>query len=267
MQARACRNRKGLTMAVSNITIYDTIQWAKRLCFNHSPVIGNSLEPALTSANIVIQTILSPPFLWWWNTLEITFNASTVAPSAAATAVSIASGVMTVTAPNSFGVGMLLVGSLFTGIPALNGFLISVASVIGPFPNYTGFAALVNLPAGTDTTGTFTSNTPQDYEVAPPAGYNVAGGATTGWFSHSEHASLYDITSIPPKWVELTVQDNLSLNTTQGRSTFISPETEDANGNVTFRVMPSPNKNYPVSLHAQLTPPLITSINQTWSPL
>ena len=41
-------------MAVSNIKISDTINWAKRLYFNHNPVIGNSLEPALTSANLVI---------------------------------------------------------------------------------------------------------------------------------------------------------------------------------------------------------------------
>jgi hypothetical protein len=254
-------------MAASTRKIGDTINWAKRLCFNHNPVIGNSLEPALTSANVVIQTILGPPFIWWWNTLEITFNESIVPPTAAATAVSIADGVMTVTAPNSFGVSMLLIGSLFATITALNGFLFSVDSVIGTFPNYTGFTALVNLPDGTDTTGAFTSTTTQDYVVAPPAGYNAAGGATTGWFSHIEHASVYDIGSTPPKWVELTVQDNLSLNTTQGRSTFISPETEDANGNVTFRVMPSPNKNYPVTIHSQLTPPLITSINQTWAPL
>jgi len=43
-------------MAVSNRKIGDSITFAKRLCFNHNPVIGNSLEPALTSANIGIQT-------------------------------------------------------------------------------------------------------------------------------------------------------------------------------------------------------------------
>ena len=59
-------------MAVSNIKISDTINWAKRLCFNHNPVIGNSLEPALTSANLVLQTVLSPPFEWWWNSEDLT---------------------------------------------------------------------------------------------------------------------------------------------------------------------------------------------------
>ncbi len=250
-------------MAVSTRKIGDTINWAKRLCFNHNPVIGNSLEPALTSANIVIQTILGPPFEWWWNVNEIVFTCSTVAPSANATAISIANGVLTVTAANNFGVGALLMGESFAGITALNGLLISVDTVIGTYPNYTGFTAQVSLPNGTDTTGVFTATTTQDYQVAPPAGYNAAGGATSGWFSHIEHAAVYDITSTTPNWVELTVKDNLSLNTTSGRSTFISPESEDANGIMTFRVMPSPNKNYPISIHTQLSPPQITSINQT----
>lgn len=254
-------------MAASTRKIGDTINFAKRLCFNHNPVIGNSLEPALTAANMVIQTILGPPFTYWWNTEEIVFTASTVAPSANATAVSIAAGVLTVTAPNSFGVGALLMGSLFATLTDLNGELISVASVIGTFPNYTGFTALVSLPNGTDTTGTFTSTTTQDYVVAPPAGYNTVGGATTGWFSHIEHASVYDITAATPNWMELTVKNNLSLSTVAARSTFLSPESEDANGNMTFRLMPAPNKNYPIAIHAMLTPPLITSINQTWAPL
>jgi hypothetical protein len=254
-------------MAASTRKIIDTINWAKRLCFNHNPVIGNSLEPALTSANLVIQTILGPPFTWWWNAEELTFNCSTVAPSANATAATVTSGVLTVTAANSFSVGAPVLGSLFGTITALNGLLISVQSVIGTFPSYTGFTALVNLPNGTDTTGTFTSTTTQDYVVAPPAGYNAAGGATAGWFSHIEHASVYDITAPTPNWMELTVKNNLSLSSVAARSTFISPESEDANGNVTFRVMPAPNKNYPIAVHAMLTPPLITSVNQTWAPL
>jgi hypothetical protein len=258
-------------MAVSNIKIADTINFTKRLCFNHNPVIGNSLEPALTAANIVIQTILSPPFEYWWNSEDLTFTTSTTAPVATSTSSTIsAAGVLTVTALNSFGVGASVLAAGFLGALApLNGQLIAVASVIGTFPNYTGFTAQVPfLSLGPDTSsGTFTSLTSQDYVVAPPAGYNAAGGATQGWFSHIDHASVYDVSSTTPRWVELTVKNNLSLDSVTGRSTFISPESEDANGNLTFRVMPSPDEAYPISIHAMLTPPQITSINQTWSPL
>jgi hypothetical protein len=258
-------------MAVSNIKISDTINWAKRLCFNHNPVIGNSLEPALTSANLVLQTLLSPPFYWWWNTEDLTFITSTTAPAATSTSSTIsAAGVLTVTAANSFGVGASLLVAGFTGTLApLNGQLVAVGTVIGTFPNYTGFTAQVSFGAlGPDvSSGMFTSLTTQDYVVAPPAGYNAAGGATQGWFSHIEHASVYDVSSTTPRWVELTTKNNLSLDSATGRSTFLSPESEDANGNLTFRVMPSPDEAYPISIHAMLTPPQITSVNQTWAPL
>jgi hypothetical protein len=258
-------------MAVSNITIADTINFTKRLCFNHNPVIGNSLEPALTAANLVIQTILSPPFEWWWNSEDLTFTTSTTPPAATSTSSTIsATGVLTATAANTFGVGASVLVAGFTGALApLNGQLIAVASVIGTFPNYTGFTAQVPfLSLGPDTSsGTFTSLTSQDYVVAPPAGYNAAGGATQGWFSHIDHASVYDVSSTTPRWVELTVKNNLSLDSVTGRATFISPESEDANGNMTFRVMPSPDEAYPISIHAMLTPPQITSVNQTWAPL
>ena len=258
-------------MAVSNIRISDTINWAKRLTFNHNPVIGNSLEPALTSANIVIQTILGPPFEWWWNSEDLTFTTSPTAPAATSTSSTIsATGVLTVTASNSFGVGASVLVAAFTGALApLNGQLVSVTGVIGTFPNYTGFTAQVPFNTlGPDvSSGTFTSLTTQDYVVAPPAGYNAVGGATQGWFSHIEHGSVYDVSSTTPRWVELTVKNNLSLDSVTGRSTFISPESEDANGNVTFRVMPSPDEAYPISLHVMMTPPQITSVNQTWAPL
>ena len=161
-------------MAVSNIKISDTINWAKRLCFNHNPVIGNSLEPALTSANLVLQTVLSPPFEWWWNSEDLTFTTSPTAPAATSTSSTIsATGVLTVTAANSFGVGASVLVAAFTGALApLNGQLIAIASVIGVFPNYTGFTAQVPLGIlGPDvSSGTFTSLTTQDYVVAPPGG-------------------------------------------------------------------------------------------------
>ena len=86
-------------MAISTKTISDTINWAKRFTFNRNPVIGNSLEPALTSAQMVMQTILSPPFEFWWNNEELVFTCNPVPNSATSTVVSVAGGIVTVTAP------------------------------------------------------------------------------------------------------------------------------------------------------------------------
>lgn len=240
-------------MAISTRTIQDSINWAKRMSFNRYPVIGNSLEPALTSANIVMQVILGPPFEWWWNNLELVFTCNPTAATATSSVVAIVSGVVTVTAVNTFAAGQLVLPSaLAGGSVALNGKLLEIETATG-----TGFTANVNLPNSSDTVGTFTNITTQDYTIPAPQ------------FSHIEHASVLDIdaTGAPVKWYELEVKNNLSLESSQNRPEFISPHVEDDSGNVTFRVASSPDKAYPVAIHVQLAAPAITSINQTWGPL
>lgn len=240
-------------MALSTRTIQDSINWAKRFNFNRNPVIGNSLEPALTCANLVLQSVLGPPFSWWWNSHTFIFTCNPTANAATSTVVSISSGTVTVTAANTFVIGDLVLPSAIAGSSvALNGKLLSILTA-----SSTQFTALVSLPNSSDTTGTFTSITTQDYTV-PAAS-----------FSHIEHASVLDLdsTGASTKWMELTVRNDLALESSQNRPEFIGPTSEDGNGNVTFRVFSAPDKKYPVSVYVQLAAPIITSINQTWSPL
>jgi hypothetical protein len=244
-------------MALSTVTIADTITWAKRLTFNRNPVIGNSLEPALSSANIIMQTILGPPFDWWWNSSDVYFTCDPTLDSATSSAVSISTGVMTVTAANDFYVGELLIGSNYGTLTELNGALIQVATA-----NSTTFTANVIFGNGTDTTGTWTALTTQDYPIAVPT------------FSHVKRASVYDVAQIggtgpfnPVKWYELKVQTNLALETSASRTEFIGPKSEDGNGNVTFRVFPAPDKPYPITLRILNAAPVLTSVNSTWAPI
>lgn len=238
-------------MALSTLTLLDTIEWAKKFNFNRTMVMGNFLQPALTSAQIVAQTILSPPFEWWWNNEELVFTCNPTPNSATSSAASISAGVLTVTATNTFAVGNLLNPSAFAGglEDTLNGFIIEVATATG-----SGFTANVNLPNGTDTVGTFTNLTTQDYTIPTPE------------FSHIEHASLLDLNAsgAPLKWWELTIKNTLALENVQGRPEFISPHTEDGNGNTTFRLSCAPSKPFPVAVHIQKVAPLFTSINQPW---
>lgn len=240
-------------MALTTKTIQDTINWAKRFSFERNPVIGNSLEPALTSANMVLQTILAPPFDWWWNNLEIGFTCNPTPAVATSTVVSISAGIVTVTAANNFSVGSVVLPSALATLTGLNGQLLIILTA-----SSTSFTAAVpTLANGSDTVGTFTSLSTQDYSLAVPN------------FSHIEHASVMDLdsTGAPTKWYELTVKNNLSLESSQNRPLFIGPHVEDANGVVTFRLASAPDKAYPVSLHVQLAAPAITSLNQTWAPL
>lgn len=243
-------------MALSTRKIADSIEWAKRFVFNRNPVIGNSLEPALTSANLIIQIILSPPFEWWWNNQEVAFTCNPVANSATSTSASVAGGVLTVTATNTFAQGNVVQLGTFTGaLAGLSGNVVILTAATS-----SNFTANVNFAnAGPDTTAAVCTNvTTQDYTLPVPS------------LSHIEHASVRDLVGVnntPGKWIEMTVKNNLALESTAARPMFISPHTEDGNGNMTFRVSAAPDKAYPVTLHMQLAAPAITSINQTWAPL
>jgi hypothetical protein len=237
-------------MALATYEIADSIEWAKKFAFARGMVLGNGLEPALTSAYIVTQTILSPPFEWWWNNEELVFTCNPTPNSATSTAISIVSGVLTVTATNTFAPGNLLLPSAIAGgSAALNGQVIEVDTATG-----SSFTAKVNFPNSSDTTGTFTNLTTQDYTIPTPE------------FSHIEHASVLDLDAQgnPLKWYELTIKNTLSLENVKGRPEFISPHTEDGQGNTTFRVSAAPSKKFPVSVHIQKVAPLYTSINQVW---
>lgn len=51
----------------STTTLQNSINWALPF-LNYAPVtLGTAGEPAITSANTILQTILAPPFCWKWN--------------------------------------------------------------------------------------------------------------------------------------------------------------------------------------------------------
>ena len=241
-------------MALSTVKIADTIEWAKRLSFNRNPVIGNSLEPALSSANMVLQTILGPPFSWWWNNEELIFTCNPTLQVGAITNIAIVAGVITVTLTSGtpFPAGGSVVLSAVNIATQVNGLAFVVLT-----SDATHFTANTTLPdyASAANTGTVTATSTQDYSI--PAAE----------FSHIEHATIFDVNVTPPKWMEIEVKNNLSLDSVQDRPRFLNPHTEDGNGNMTFRVMPAPDKAYPVSIHVQKAASLITSINQTWAPI
>lgn len=59
----------------STITLQNTITWA-RAYLEQQPVEINGMEPALGSANLVLQTVLGPPFVWPFNRGFISFSTS-----------------------------------------------------------------------------------------------------------------------------------------------------------------------------------------------
>lgn len=58
--------------------IQATINWANPF-INYLPLTIGGIEPALSIANILLQTILGPPFVWRWNRASASFVATQTA--------------------------------------------------------------------------------------------------------------------------------------------------------------------------------------------
>ena len=67
-------------MASNTRTLAQSVEWAS-FFLSRRPFYGldsnSTLEPALTTGNVIIQTMLQPPFKWRWNRNSTTFNITT----------------------------------------------------------------------------------------------------------------------------------------------------------------------------------------------
>lgn len=231
----------------NTLTISNTMNWCTAFSLGRvlTPFTGN--EPALTSANMLLQTILSPPFSWNWNRNNLTFQTSaniqdyvisTTAsatfgwiekaawiPSASITNVALTSNVASITANNSFKVGDLVTISGLT-TTALN-----VTNVAITTANSTGFNfALTNS--------------------------NIPSAGDTG-------------TAIAGKYSEISqIQNVLANGTETGSPNSIAPQNDDNAGNITFRLLPTPKSSYQINIIFQKRiPALVTATSNTWAPI
>lgn len=228
--------------ASSTIKLTNTIEWARKLNFGRFMALGgiSPLEPALTSANTVIQTICGAPFAWRWNRVVTGFICTagqqdyTLTNWAATTAVKL---------------GWLTVDD------AGNCQQVTVAGTTG-----SGAPTWNHTLNATTTDGSVTWKNIGSIGVLVSQTYNMQ------WI---ETVSVQDInTSIPsPKWIEIDEKRCLGVDSVQGRPHSIAAQGDDGQGNITFRLMPVPDVAYPVAITLQQKAPLFNSIQQTWSPI
>jgi len=221
-------------MASNTRTVLNSIDWAKFFLGQRPFVLGgaNVLEPALTCANTVIQTIVQPPFKWRWNRASVAFQ--TLNPS------------LNWTASTAFTVGTRLRDS--------NGNMQTVTAATG---NSGGTVPVWSTTVGgttTDNSITWTMSLITDYvQAISNFGYIEKASVTTASGTVNE---------IP----------NLELPLTQdagtGRANAIGVYLDDNSGNITFRFMPGqPDQVYTVNVIYQKKPALLTAItgaNGTW---
>lgn len=227
-------------MANSSITLLQTVDWAKRFIFKRPLALGNFNEPAITSANLILQTIIGAPFRWRWNRILTGFVSVPGQQDYT---------IFNWTASVPVTLGYVLVDS--------NGFsqqVTSAGTTGSSIPTFNQTFAVTT----TDGTATWTN-----------MGFIGKGLSTTYSLNWIENASIQDSDAINCSfvWKQITPHIDLALDTQKSRPHSISAQFDQGNNNVTFRLMPCPDKAYPVQIQLQQKPPVITGLNGTWSPI
>lgn len=220
----------------SSITLGDTIEWSKKLNSSRRSAIGNNLEPALTSANIVMQTIIGAPFAWRWNRVNIGFITT--------------KGQQDYTVFNYLPSTAVGLGWFTIDDDGNSQICISAGTTGSSSPSWN------HVSGGSTTDGTVIWSNQGSLNTQPlNSTYSVG---------FVEKSSIQD----PNKgWVELTNQIALGLDSAQGRPGFIAAQFDDGQGNFTFRLMQTPSIVAPVVITIQKNPILFTKVGQSWSPI
>ena len=215
----------------STKTLLQSLEWAKRFVFNRQLSIGDFKEPLITSANTVLQTILGKPFRWQFNRVVTGFVATAGQQDylllyswPASTALPKGARVID---SNGNSQRVSTVGTTNSTIPSWN------ATVGG---------------TTTDSGVTWTNDGPIPNSSVS---YNF------GWI---ENVSVQD--PVSAKWIQISNKVDLALDSAQSRPQNISAEIIGSLG-IVFRLMPVPDKAYPVAITIQQSAQLFTSLNQT----
>ncbi len=227
-------------------TVTDSINWIKPFLNWANLTIGVNQEPALTSANLTLQTIVGPPFIWPWNRNNTFF--------------------LTTVGQQDYSVALSNFGFLESASIELCGTITSVTVLldVATFQAINGFSTLPNGGEGqiVTTTGCTTSALNGSFPIisATPTSFTVA--IVTSNITESESGALAvagPSTEVELKWGALPEDRALD------KPGFISTQMSDESGTTyVFRLMPVPENNYRVNLIYQESPTLLTDVSNTW---
>jgi hypothetical protein len=197
--------------------------------------------------NILIQTVLGPPFSWNWNrsavplttvagTQDYVTSAASFGfiekadykiPAATITNTSLTSGIATYTATNTFQAGDLVTITGLTNNPTV-----------------------LNITNQTVVAATSALFTVKINNV------NIVSGADTGTAVVGTTTEISETTTI------------LGTGSERGAPNKIAPQVDDNASNITFRILPVPDRVYTVNVIFQKRiPALVTTTAGTWAPI
>jgi len=225
--------------ALSTITLANTLNWANPFVGNiltGSANVNNANQPSLSIAQIVQETMLQPPLVWRWNRNVTGFVCS--------------EGVQ------DYKVGAW---SADANLPA--NYLIIDSNGNSQQITTPGTTGATSQPAWNNTTGGTTADNTAVWTNLGPVGGSPNQSYSFFW---AENASVQDIAPATPKWYQMSSKIDLALDSSQGRPQNISAQSDDGQGNITWRLMPVPSLAYPVSITMQKRPVVYTKLTQTW---
>ena len=238
----------------ATITLQETIQWVQPYLNWANLTIGVAGEPAISAANLALQTIVGPPFVWPWNRDTATF--------------------ITVAGQQDYTMNISTFGFMEAASVQLYGAITSVVAngttAVFQCPNNFGggsidnFSEAMGSQGGTTTVNIVGCTTPglngkQTMISATPTSFTINTTVTVTESESGAYATAGKIFPLELKWGAITDA------TEQGRPSFMSTQISNESGvNFTLRLLSIPDTTYIVRLIYQNSPTLFTSTSNTW---
>jgi len=232
-------------MAASK-TLQDSINWVRPFLNWASLTIGVNNEPAMTSANQTLQTLVGPPFVWPWNRSYADFYTNV--------------------GQQDYNAAISDFGFLESASIELCGVITSVTwnGTNAVYSAINGFTSLPDqgINQTVSVTGCETSGLNGTFTITDcnATSFTVACTLSTG--TEIEVGAV----AVAGKATQLTLQwGSLSEERVTDRPTFIATQESDESGTTfTFRLMPVPDLPYRTNLVYQQAPTKFASLTQTW---
>ena len=244
----------------STISLAGSINWVKPfLFFKPLAFAASNNEPAVSSANLVQQTIVGPPFRWNWNRKYISF---TCVPAQQDYVVSMADFGFIEKATASYSGDKTIEIEVINGlsedtVPGRPRFVSAQIDDNGD-PNTSNvslFESTITAVSIVNNTLTVTAN--NEFSVGQMV---LLSGLTNATFLNGKTVQV--LTASDTDFTALFVYDTDS----DVDYTPLYPDTGTASsGNITFRLMPVPEKTYTITVIYQKKVPLMSSLADFWT--
>lgn len=208
--------------------------------------IGTNNEPALSAANMTLQTIVGPPFKWEWNRATTTF--------------------LTTQGIQDYNAALPLFGYIETASLQPAGVITSVTILAGvaTYQCLNNFGALRNGGVGERVviTGCTTVALNGTFTLVSVTATSFTVATVLGNFTQAQAGAI----AVSGKIQEIEVKFGaLSEENAQDRPAYISVQASNESGvSFTFRLMPVPEGTYQVTINYQQTANIFRVPSETW---